>query len=659
MHPNTLSLAIAFAASILVAPSFASPRPGAPVDPKNQDPKVVDSKADASKADVSTFEPPTTQLGEPVRWDAIAEPGFSVADTLRRLLNPAEGFRELTGLEPGGRDPNDTQAMGFGGGTPGVTVQTPVWPIPPGSTGMNVVLDPSYTGIVWNGSAYGEQFGLMLPAGYDPQNPPPLVITWHGFGNSHNQPFFQTLPIEANNRGWMMMSPLGIDSNTYGWLPGQQALEISLEWVRQNYPFNELRVYGVGFSMGASCITNYAARHQQPTDVRFAAVAGVAGSYDNVQVYSSGDATTKSLLQLLFGGGPFVQPWTFEYERTSVQRVPGPVENHSMARALKHIPWYLAWSSDDNFVFYVPISNITLVSYLTSIGNPPVTQVASGLLLKHHWTVLNVPACFDFFASKVLDPNPSNYSVLTDRDVPTNGVTVAGSTHFEFRRVDVLAIGGSGTLSLTNSRQVTTVTVDAASFGFAGNTDVTVSTSDLDGTGDTIFLEHAGNTLPPSRVELDSVANYGWSYDPLAGPRISLAVPAGSHATSVQFNTFDMALGLTGTPTLGSTITFDVTGGIPGDAYGLFYCESPGLFPLSVIGDGDPRWLRLDPLTLNSLNSGTFDLSGEDHPMASVPNDPQLLGKTFPCQAFSIPGSTSGIPFLVGRISNVFDVVVQ
>ena len=201
----------------------------------------------------------------------------------------------------------------------------------------------------------------MIPSGYNPLAPPPLVIAWHGYGTSNNQPMFFPLPTEANNRGWLLYAPLGVADNTFGWLPGQVAVDKTLEWLRANYPFDESRVYGIGLSMGAMCITNYAARHQDPANVRFAALATVCGTFDNVDNYVQ-SPPTQALMQSLFGGAPFNSPYTFEYERVHMLRLPTPafppylpVDAETPARSLLHLPFYMTWSADDNVVPYSPI----------------------------------------------------------------------------------------------------------------------------------------------------------------------------------------------------------------------------------------------------------------------------------------------------------------
>ncbi|HKE00568.1 MAG TPA: Ig-like domain-containing protein, partial [Planctomycetota bacterium] len=541
---------------------------------------------------------------------------------------------------------------------------SPSWigAIPPGATGFEVQLSPAETGVVFNGQSYSETFGIMLPAGYDPQHPPPLVVAWHGSGNSHAQIFFSTLiPSQANARGWMVMAPLGIADNTFGWLPGQQAVEKSIDWVRANYPFDESRVYALGFSGGAQAVGNFVARHMDPNWIRFAALGTVAGAFDVAQVYlvneGNPDPSIQLLLQLMqviFGGNPHTL--SFEYERVSIERMPAtitnpimPVEGHTMARSLVTVPCYIAWSTDDTVVPWVDGNNRAFKNYLITLGSTPVTQPVSGSPTPHSWGILDYNACFNFFASKSLAPHPQKFTILADRDARFHDVTISGGTTGDFRRFDFEATATApATLHVTASSNVSTYRVDASGLAFSTATDFHVATATTDSTGDSVIVEDCA--APPSKVWVDGTDNYGWKFD-LGASTTRVDAPSGTHDVAVLYDTFDLDLDVTGRPYTGGTVTFDLTGGAPGEAYAICYSLTAGLFPLSFI-DGDPRWLLLDLFSLNAPYAGNLGPAGDVHPPLTIPNVPSFVGISIPFQAFTAPGAPAGIPYIVGRISN-------
>jgi hypothetical protein len=596
--------------------------------------------------------PATTPSVKTFSWDDLAEPGRSAADTERRLKND----------EP---DPSFDPGPHGGPATPhAVTLTTPGWSIPPGAQGYNVTFAAGETGVMVNGVPKADQMAILLPAGYNPLNPPPLVIAWHGYGTSHNQPMVTGIPLEANNRGWMVMSPLGIADNTFGWIPGQISTEYMLEWLLANYPFDVNRIYGVGFSMGADCILTYAARHQDPSKLRIAALATVCGTYDNVDNYVQSPAT-QTLMQTLFGGPPFSAPFTFEYERVSMIRLTmplmfpyPPVEGESMARGIAHLPMYMTWSTDDNVVFYAPTHNQSLLTYLTSLGNAVTSVPVSGQPNKHHWSILNIASCFNWFSTKTLDAFPDSFTILADRNGTFNSVKVLGGTPGQFKRFDLASVGSNGVLSLLNTDNIDALNVDISNLGFGALANVQLTSSTLDATGDTVLVRNSTNPNPPSKVRIDSVDDYGWGFS-VADSGTTIHLATGIHSTAIYYDTFDMTMGVTGTPAIGNSVTLDLTGGADGEAYAMLYAASPGLLALSFVGDGDPRWLLLDPLSLTSLWGGTLSGGGQDHLPIVIPNDAGLVGLTFPIQSLTVPGSSASIPFVIGRISNVLALTIQ
>lgn len=592
-----------------------------------------------------------TADGDPrVEWIQGTEPGRAPADTLRRLR---------TGEPDPTVKPSDPSAPA----PKGVTFSTPSWTIPSGATGWNVSFAAGETGVTFKGNPMADQMGLMLPAGYNPSAPPPLVIAWHGFGTSHNQPMFTGIPAAANTRGWMVMSPLGIADNTFGWLPGQDSTEYMINWLLANFPFDTTRVYGVGFSMGADCIASYAARHQSGSGVRLAAVATVCGVFDNYDIYFK-DTSTQPLLEFLFGGPANVSPYTFEYHRTSLVRISSmvfpypPVEGVSPARSLAHLPIYMTWSADDNVVTYASMHNYSVANYLLSLGANVTWLPQFNQPNKHSWAILNINHCFNWFATKTLDAHPGTFTTLADRDSEFNDVTVSTSLGGVFRRFDCSSNGTLGTLSLVNTSNVESLTVDLSNRGFAANANVHLTTSNLDSSGDAITIVNLANALPPSKVRIDSVDTYAWMFD-AAQAKTSFSMPGGSHTADVYYDTFDMTLSISGTPSIGSPVVLNLTGGADGELYAMLYSAGDGLTPLSFIGDGDPRWLRLNDGTLTLLWSGTLFAGGQDQLQLWIPNDPGLVGLNFPIQSLTIPGSAASIPFVVGRVSNVLDVTVQ
>jgi hypothetical protein len=289
----------------------------------------------------------------------------------------------------------------------------------------------------------------------------------------------------------------------------------------------------------------------------------------------------------------------------------------------------------------------------------PISLPKTGLPNKHSWAVLDANDCFNFFNGQTLNPHPPTCSVLTDLTGQFNDVTMTGGSNGAFRRFDLGATANISSVNLINTLNADNFTVALGALGFAPNTDITLTQSTLDALPDVIQLVNATTPKPPSKVQVNAIDAYNWTFDLTTG---TTTIPGvlGTHVTSVLYNTFDMALGLTGVPAIGNQVTFDLTGGLDGEAYGLLYSAAgTNYIPLSFIGDGDPRWLLLDLFTFDSLGGGTLSNGGQDHFPATIPNAPFLVGSIFYLQAVTAPGATAGIPFIIGRISNQYVLTVQ
>lgn len=568
--------------------------------------------------------------------DDLALPGHKAADTLAALLQPI--------------------APKSGGGL-AVSTTTPNWTVPAGATLLQITLSPQETGVVFNGSALGETFGLMLPAGYNPAAPPPLVVAWHGYGVGPMQIFNGTaLPAEANARGWMLMAPLGVADNSFSWIPGQQAVEKSLAWLRAQHPFDASRVYGAGFSMGANCILNYAARHQDPKDVTFAAVAGVCGSYDNIRVYNS-DPAVQDLLELLFGGMPTQPTATFQYERTSTERVLGgaALEGRSLARALAKTPSWIAWSTDDDQVPYAPAGNTALVQYLQALQAPVVSHPTIGLAQPHSWDALDVAACFDWFATQQLPNALASFTILADRDANFRGVEISGATKGDFRRFDFLAIPGANRVVTSNSKNLSTLTLSITDFGLDRSKDWSFGSTTIDGSSDLLRVMDA--MAPPSRVRRDGADVYDWEFNPAGW--LELAAPPGTHMTQVLRTSYDMLLAQVPVPNECGIAWLTLAGAGHEDPYEIYFAESAGFWPLSETDATDPRWLMLNPSTILVAAAGSLAGGGGEGVKVTVPAMSATVGSKVRFQAITKPGSSIGLPFAVGRVSNPIEVSTE
>ena len=163
-----------------------------------------------------------------------------------------------------------------------------------------------------------EEFIVVRPdpmAGHP--TPYPVLALFHGYGETPQALLARTpLAAEAAARGWLVVIPTGAHVFNYGIDYAQDNIEDAFEFVAQLAPLDLDRVDAIGFSMGGGAALTYAARHMDPTHLRFAAVVNHTGSTSLRGTYDA-DPATRPVFEspLMFGGAPSAGP--FRYQRAS------------------------------------------------------------------------------------------------------------------------------------------------------------------------------------------------------------------------------------------------------------------------------------------------------------------------------------------------------
>lgn len=93
-------------------------------------------------------------------------------------------------------------------------------------------------------------YRLSVPAGYDPDEPAPLVLNLHGLSsNAEQQSVYSGLPIAASDRGILVASP---DAGDTAWDDGDDTFLVALTRnLTERYCIDRNRVWLTGMSLGA------------------------------------------------------------------------------------------------------------------------------------------------------------------------------------------------------------------------------------------------------------------------------------------------------------------------------------------------------------------------------------------------------------------------
>jgi hypothetical protein len=315
------------------------------------------------------------------------------------------------------------------------------------------------------GTTKGEIIEYLVPSGYQQGVPIPLLVAWHGFGSSAANVSTQTtLDEECEARGWAYLAVTGIDDKLFGSLPSQQNVAAAIAWMQSQVDIDPDRIWMAGFSMGAGCVTSFAARHREPDGLTIAAVGLVSGSYDWTQSWHLDTAVQPWLENPWnFGAPPTLAPFAYQrcsglyHDPASYPPTPGTHLDHlAMAQNLHATPAYVTWDSGDTLT-ELPPQNARIVDLLEGLGGTVesltvsgTTDPATGAPATHSWAVLDEAALCDFLAQHSAQRRPLALVAQVDERRPAAWLTLEPAAVGAFAWARGLADASGGVLHLTD-----------------------------------------------------------------------------------------------------------------------------------------------------------------------------------------------------------------
>ncbi len=388
---------------------------------------------------------------------------------------------------------------------------------------------PGYPGLLEftirnTGSGWVEKFLLQMPP-TQPTSPAPLLVVFHKYGSSHGDVLNTSFLAETQARGWYCLAPLGARQKHFGNNESQINTRAALDLVAHLFPVDRNRVYGAGFSMGGGAMTNYAARHLDPSGVRFAALIDHTGGVSLPHTWFSepDDADldddvplpgqnleVPDVLEDLFGGPPSTVP--FEYRRCSsidLDPTTGQIGvGTDFGRNLAHIPT-LVWVANNDPLAYVVAQTYAFDTYLQAQNAGHQFTLANGNT--HSWSTLDETAVCDWLQTKTLQ-TPSSGRTLADEDGVWHHFTIEQNTPGVFTPftwdIDTVA----RRVELSQTANLDRISIDVVGAGLSLSGAVTLRLASADGTGDRVRL--LGVQTPPISVTRDGIATAG-VYDSL------------------------------------------------------------------------------------------------------------------------------------------------
>ena len=513
------------------------------------------------------------------------------------------------------------------------------------------------------GTGFNERIQMMTPCNYNAGGPDlPLIVAWNGFGLSAASFFngMSDIPDEANARGWLLVAVTGLDDKGFGAPLPQQNVEAAIDYVMANYPVDEDRIYGVGWSAGGGAIASLCSRNLDPAGPMFAALAVNAGTVDLVDAYNSDTSpgmTTQTIMEnaALFGGPPSGGTlWNYLRSETLDHDVDQLIEDESRSamRNLLNVPIRHVYSTDDGIAYLID-QNQVFAAYLAGKGAPITTQTFTGLTDPHDWTLLDATATLDFFAAQTIERAPTAFEVNADRDATWYWAEVTQDTAGTFTELECAVDAANNHLDVTGVVNLDAVTLSPPASEFDPNAPWTMTFETADAGLTVVHVE--GVTDPPTYL-LDYHTLYpavNVTHDDVNDVlSIDLYGPA-THEFTVRYDDYAATLGGPATVTGGSCANFTFQGSNANQPTIFLIGFAQGVVDLSQLDPNDDRNVLIDLATPPVFVFGTLDGAGQGTLDLFVP--PALAGTILRTQLVTYPGS----PTLLDEISPRLDVTVQ
>ena len=101
----------------------------------------------------------------------------------------------------------------------------------------------TYTGYVVEEQDTLDIFSYQIPSNYLNENDHPLLVAFHQWGGNQNTPYYTQFDEEAEERGWLFLSPFGGATNNYNHQGAQYMVEQEIIWMQNNFNINTNKIY--------------------------------------------------------------------------------------------------------------------------------------------------------------------------------------------------------------------------------------------------------------------------------------------------------------------------------------------------------------------------------------------------------------------------------
>lgn len=475
----------------------------------------------------------------------------------------------------------------------------------------------------FTGTGDPEPIEYYVPVGAPPPDGYPLMVCWHGYGQSCLSVSFDSMiDEECAERRWVFLSITGVNQVNFGYLQAQIHCTKAIDFLINQLmvPVDTNRIYMAGFSMGGAGAASYTCRHLSQDDgYRVAGLIIVSAACDWIDAYYRGDLGVVTYLPTYLGGPPSYVPFKWQQISTIYLENDTVVLEKSMGQNLAHnIPVFITYAENDPLE-YVPIHCEYLIQRLGSLGANILVDYYVYHDPPHSWELLDVDAAFDFLeAYSLKDQETDDVGVLVDRSAKFYWADITVDVPDEFAKL-------AGTVDSILNKLTLTETTNMLDIGI-----------DCDWTGlnnsQSLYIDFQTDATQDQQLELSPLATEPtYTVDETTGFLYDYTYSVVEHALAIDFEApidqeikasyeqYDLTLTTDGVVALRDNVNINMQGGDPFDIFMLFLSLQQKETKVGI------RHLLVYPLFPTIKILWNLDSEGKRFMSPVVPGDPGLV----------------------------------
>lgn len=489
----------------------------------------------------------------------------------------------------------------------------------------------------YTGTGDPEPIAYYVPNGYNPSEPHPMIVCWHGYSVSClGPPTFSLIDEQCEIRNWIFLSVQGHSSKNWSNPLAQVHCTKAIKFMMDptdgfGLNVDRDRIYMAGHSMGGCGAASYASRHMGMDKNSKYPIAGlilVASVLDLINLYFVASAEVMLQLEQLYGGTPSQVPFNYKQCSGFYMENGTFVLDESMGRNLSNnLPVYLTYAEDEPQVYLHAQNDI----FVRLLKDPAVEAnlyekywPKGTVPVPHSWGCLNldIDNALDFIEQYSLQTlETDGLALLVDRDAQFYWLDVAQTSAGAFSKILCAVSQTDNELSVFEALNAAALSVNTGWTGLKAEDELWILWQSTASNHQSLVIQPL-NIEPTYIVDGGGILYSDYSYN---GTERTLDIsfsPAADLDLKASYEAYNLSIITDPQVPLGQSYTLDLSGGDPYDPIILFLSLEQKETPVK-----NNKHLLLNPFGASSFwLYMALGSSGDLIFPLQIPHDPLLKG---------------------------------